>query len=136
MLNRLTVSALLTSVIAVMVACVVAFLAFNAWHSLGSVRAAHRIALTAELSANAFTAMHNLRTDRSNTIRNLTAEAPIAETDLKYLSRFRDAEMPALQAILEQLPLVEFPGQNALLSQRDARSPDQAQGIAKRDARQ
>jgi methyl-accepting chemotaxis protein len=117
MLNRLTVSALLTSVIAVMAACVVAFLAFNAWHSLGSVRAAHRIALTAELSANAFTAMHNLRTDRSNTIRNLTAEAPVAETDLKYLSRFRDAEMPALQAILEQLPLVEFPGQNALLSQ-------------------
>ncbi|CAN5359791.1 HAMP domain-containing methyl-accepting chemotaxis protein [soil metagenome] len=117
MLNRLTVSALLTSVIAVMAACVVAFLAFDAWHSLGSLRTAQRIALTAELSANAFTAMHNLRTDRSNTIRNLTAESPIAESDLKYLNRFRDAEIPALKALVEQLPSVEFPEQKALLSQ-------------------
>ena len=62
MLNRLTVTALLTSLVAVMATCVVAFLASNAWDSLGRLQTANRISLIAEASGDLFRAMPNLRT--------------------------------------------------------------------------
>jgi methyl-accepting chemotaxis protein len=115
MLNRLTVTALLTSLVAVMASCVVAFLAVDAWDSLGRLQSANRVSLIAEISDNTFKAMHNLRTDRSNTGRAVNAETPINEADLAYLKRFRDAEMPALQAVLAKLPGIDFPEQQTLL---------------------
>jgi methyl-accepting chemotaxis protein len=115
MLNRLTVTALLTSVVAVMATCVVAFLTSNAWDALGRLQTANRISLIAEVSGSTFKAMHNLRTDRSNTGRGMTAEQPINDADLAYLRRFRDAELPALQAVLAILPLIDFPEQKTLL---------------------
>ncbi len=71
MLNRLTISALLKSVIAVMAACVVAFLITTAWDSWGRLQSAGRMSVIAEVSENAFKAMHNLRTDRANTTQTL-----------------------------------------------------------------
>ena len=67
MLNRLTISALLKSVIAVMAACVVAFLIMTAWDSWGRLQTAARISVIADASAHAFKAMSNLRTDRATT---------------------------------------------------------------------
>src|ERR1700716_4149221 len=52
MLNRLTVTALLTSVVAVMATCVVAFLASNAWDSVGRLQTANRISLIGEVSGS------------------------------------------------------------------------------------
>jgi methyl-accepting chemotaxis protein len=115
MLNRLTVTALLTSLVAVMATCVVAFLASNAWDSLGRLQTANRISLIAEASGDLFRAMPNLRTDRSNTGRAMSADLPINDADLTYLNRFREAEMPALQAVLKILPSIDFPEQQALL---------------------
>jgi methyl-accepting chemotaxis protein len=115
MLNRLTVTALLTSVVAVMASCVVAFLASNAWDSVGRLQTANRISLIADVSGSTFKAMHNLRTDRSNTGRGMTADLPINDADLTYLRRFRDAELPALQAVLAILPSIDFPEQKVLL---------------------
>jgi methyl-accepting chemotaxis protein len=117
MLDRLTVTTLLTCVVAIMATCVVAFLGISAWDSLGRLQTANRISLIAEVSGNAFTAMHNLRQDRSNTGRGMNGDLPINENDLAYLARFRDAERPALQGVLAILPLIEFPEQKALLAE-------------------
>jgi methyl-accepting chemotaxis protein len=117
MLDRLTVTALLTCVVAIMATCVVAFLGISAWDSLGRLQTANRISLIAEVSGNAFTAMHNLRQDRSNTARGMNGDLPINENDLAYLARFRDAERPALQGVLAILPSIEFPEQKTLLAE-------------------
>ena len=80
MLNCLTISALLKSVIAVMAACVVAFLIMTAWESWGRLQTAARISVIADASAHAFKAMSNLRTDRATTSSNMgtpTSSQPI-----------------------------------------------------------
>src|ERR1700676_4704412 len=104
MLNRLTVTTLLTSLVGIMASCVVAIVAVDGWDSLARLQRANRISVIAEASGNAFKAMSNLRTDRSNTGRSLNADLPITESDLAYLNRFREASMPALRAVAAILP--------------------------------
>jgi methyl-accepting chemotaxis protein len=116
MLNRMTVTTLLTSVMAIMAICVVALLSISAWDSLARLRIANRTSLIADISGYVFKAMPNLRTDRSNTGRALAADSPINDSDLAYLRRFRDAEMPALQSVVSMLPSIDFPEQPSLLS--------------------
>ena len=96
MLNRLTVSALLKTVILVTSFCVVVGFSLNAWDSWGRLQAASRIAVIADASANMFKAMHNLRTDRSTTNRLLNSDAPMDADIEKYLRNIRDTEMPAM----------------------------------------
>jgi hypothetical protein len=111
MLNRLTVSALLKSVILATSFCVVIGFSLNAWESWGRLLMASRISLIADASANLFKAMHNLRTDRSSTNRILNSEPPVDSELDKYLRSIRDAEMPAMARALELLPMMEFPQQ-------------------------
>ena len=59
MLNRLTVSALLRTVILATSFCVVIGFSLNAWDSWASLRVASRISVIADASANMFKAMHN-----------------------------------------------------------------------------
>jgi methyl-accepting chemotaxis protein len=113
-LNRLTVSALLKSVIIVMAACVVGLLATTAWDSWGRLRAAGRISVIADASANAFKAMHNLRTDRATTYRTLNGESVIQPEGEKYLRTIRDAEMPAMRGAADLIASVEFADQKTL----------------------
>jgi methyl-accepting chemotaxis protein len=115
MLNRLTISALLKSVIAVMAACVVAFLVTAAWDSWGRLQAAGRISVIAEASASAFTAMHNLRTDRASTTQTLNGEAVIDATLEKTLHDYRDAENPAMRSVADLSATVDLADQNTLL---------------------
>ena len=75
MLNRVSVTALLTSIVLFMAAWIVAMLAVNAWQSFDRLKAAGRISVIAGLSRDAFVAMHRLRTDRSTTNRTLNGEA-------------------------------------------------------------
>src|SRR5579871_3354655 len=119
MLNRLSITTLLTSVISGMAICVVALLAMNAWGSWTQLRTAGRVLTIADASANTFKAMHNIRTDRSSTNRTLNAEGGLdAEMD-KYLRGIRDAEMPAMRSALEQLQSLDFADQKTLVPEFD-----------------
>lgn len=115
MLRRVTVSALLQSVIALLATCVVALLVTSAWQSWERLRATGHIASVAEASANAFKAMHNLRTDRSSTPRVLNGEAPVSPEIEKFLRGIHDAEMPAIRATATLLPSIPFAEQATLL---------------------
>ncbi|MDO9298816.1 methyl-accepting chemotaxis protein [Bradyrhizobium sp.] len=115
MLNRLTISALLKSVIAVMAACVVAFLIMTAWDSWGRLQTASRISVIAEGSAHAFKAMSNLRTDRATTSTNLGSADVITADALKTQQGYRDVINPALQSLSDLVATVEFPERATLL---------------------
>jgi hypothetical protein len=115
MLNRLTVSALLKTVILVMSFCVVVGFSLGAWDSWSRLQLTNRIAVIADASANVFKAMHNLRTDQSTTFRLLNADQPVPSDVDKYLREIRDSEMPAMANALVLLPSIEFAQQNALV---------------------
>jgi methyl-accepting chemotaxis protein len=115
MLNHLSISALLKSVIAVMAACVVAFLVATAWGSWGRLQAAGRISVVAEASANAFRAMHNLRTDRANTIQTLNGESVIDPATEKTLRDYREIEDSAMKSVADIGATVDFADQKTLL---------------------
>ncbi|WP_315837349.1 methyl-accepting chemotaxis protein [Bradyrhizobium prioriisuperbiae] len=115
MLNRLSVTALLTSVIGIMACGIVAMLSFTAWDSLQQLRSASRMRTVAAASADAFKAMHNLRTDRSTTNRTLTGEAVIQPDIVTYLQGIQGAEMPAIQSAIGLLSAMEFADRNVLL---------------------
>ena len=119
MLNRLTVSALLKTVILVTSFCLVVGFSLNAWDAWGRLQAASRIAQIADASANMFKAMHNLRTDRSTTNRLLNGDAPMDADIEKYLRNIRDTEMPAMANALAMLGGLEFPQQQALVGEFD-----------------
>ncbi|KRR16805.1 chemotaxis protein [Bradyrhizobium lablabi] len=119
MLNRLTVSALLKTVILVTSFCVVVGFSLNAWDSWGRLQAASRIAVIADASANIFKAMHNLRTDRSTTNRLLNSDAPMDADIEKYLRNIRDTEMPAMGNALGLLGSVEFAQAQTLVPEFD-----------------
>ena len=119
MLNRLTVSTLLKTVILVTSFCVVVGFSLNAWDSWGRLQAASRIAVIADASANIFKAMHNLRTDRSTTNRLLNSDAPMDPDIEKYLRNIRDTEMPAMANALTLLGGLEFAQQQTLVPEFD-----------------
>ena len=116
MLNRLTVSALLQSVIALLAVCVVSLLVTTAWQSWERLRATGHISAVAQASTNAFKAMHNLRTDRSSTPRVLNGEAPVSPEIDRFLHGIHDAEMPAIRSTAALLPSIPFAEQANLLT--------------------
>ncbi len=119
MLNRLTVSALLKTVILTTAFCVVLGFSLNAWESWGRLQLTNRISVIADASANLFKAMHNLRTDRSTTSRLLNSDQPIDSDIDKYLRDLRDTEMPAMRNALALLPSIEFAQQQTLIPELD-----------------
>src|SRR5690349_10825620 len=119
MLNRLTVSVLLKTVILTTSLCVAAGFSLNAWDSLGRLRLTNRIGVVADASANLFKAMHSLRTDRSTTNRLLNSDQALDSTIDKYLRNIRDTEMPAMGNALALLPSSEFEQQSRLVPELD-----------------
>ena len=99
-MNRLTVSALLKTVILTTSFCVVVGFSLNAWDSWGRLQQAGRISVITDASANMFKAMHNLRTDRASTNRALNAELAIDADAEKYLRAVHESEMPAMRSAL------------------------------------
>jgi methyl-accepting chemotaxis protein len=120
MLNRVSINALLKSVILVLCASFVVILASGAWDSWRRVQTASQIASVAEVSAHLFKALHNLRSDRSRTVRMVLADQTNTP-DSAMLREARDAEMPALKAALAALKSMSFPGQQAMASELDQR---------------
>jgi len=115
MLNRLTVSVLLKAVIAITSVCVVIALSLTAYESWDRLKTANRISQIAVTSADLFKAMHNLRTDRSTTVRLLNATEPMDGEIEKYLRALRDAQMPAMARAIELLPAMDFPQSSTLV---------------------
>jgi len=115
MLDRLTVSSLIKSVIVLMAACMTALLCVSAWNSWERLAMTGQILGVADASANLFKAMHNLRSDRSTTSRNLTADNPLQPDMQKYLRSTRDAELPPMRAAAALLEGLEFPDRVTLL---------------------
>jgi methyl-accepting chemotaxis protein len=115
MLNRVSANVLLKSVIAAMAAAVILLLgvsAFDSWQRLGRV---NRVLDVADASAYAFTAMHNMRTDRATTVRSLNDPKPIDSEIEQRLKNHRAAEMPALEAAVPLLERIEFADKATLL---------------------
>src|SRR6266511_2009767 len=92
MLDRLSVNGLLKSVIAVMAAAVVTVLSLSAWESWTRLKTADQIAAIVDASGHIFTALHNLRVDRSATVRELALERQHAELP-KQLRDVRAVDM-------------------------------------------
>src|SRR5215216_1436449 len=78
MLNRLSINTLLKCVISVMAIVVVVLLAAGAWESWGRLRAISRIATITEASGHMFTALHNLRIDRTSTFRAVNGDKQLS----------------------------------------------------------
>jgi methyl-accepting chemotaxis protein len=108
MLKQMSANALIKSVIAVMATAVVVLLALGAWNSWQRLAAATKIAGVAEASGYGFTVMHNLRTDRSSTVRSLNMPAPVDSESRAYLQKIREAMMPALKSTIESLANIDF----------------------------
>src|SRR5215831_5383370 len=113
MLDRLSVNTLLRCVIGAM--AVVVVLAGNVWESWQRLATTERMEVAATASGHAFKAMHNLRTDRATTFRNLNAPGPIEPDVKKYLQAFRDDEVPAMRTAVELAEGLEFADKRTLL---------------------
>ncbi|WP_257166364.1 methyl-accepting chemotaxis protein [Bradyrhizobium sp. SRS-191] len=115
MLNRLTISALLKTVIALTALVVVAVFSLSAWSSWGRLQTASRMAAVADASSEIFMVMTNLRADRTTTPRTLNADAMLDADTEKYLRGLRDAMMPAAARAIEILSTLEFPRRAELM---------------------
>jgi methyl-accepting chemotaxis protein len=115
MLNRVTVNAILKSVVATLAIAVVVLLALGAWTSWGRLTAAKRVVAAAEASSYVFTALPNLRVDRNGTNRDLLADKQF--TGISPLLRdARETELPALNSALAALAAVDLPDRDALVT--------------------
>jgi methyl-accepting chemotaxis protein len=120
MLDRLSVNAILRSVIAALGTVVVIMLAAGAWSSWSRYQVDSRIAGVAATSAHLFTALHNLRSDRARSYRMLLGDEQITTRDPR-LFESRDGEMPALKGALATLAALDFPERQALWAELDQR---------------
>ena len=118
-MNRLSVNVLLKSVIGVLAGALVIALASGALDSWNRLKSVDRIAAAANASAQMFTALHNLRLDRSISGRAIRTDAVMSPLAPDIQSA-RSAEMPALKAALETLKTMDFPERNSLLSAFEA----------------
>jgi methyl-accepting chemotaxis protein len=114
MLRRLSSNAILKSVIGVMAVSIVLLLVTSAWDSWRRYLVASRVATIAEASDFVFTAMHNLRVDRSFTVRALEAPGAIEPAVKQSIQEARGAGMPALQAAVRALATAAFADRETL----------------------
>ncbi len=120
MLNRISVSTLLKSVIAILAVVAIVVLSLGAWNSWVRLATVNRIAIAADVSADIFTALHNLRVDRSYSTRDLNSDKQFTAMP-PALKELREADMPALKSALTKLEAAEFPErQKSVDSLRDA----------------
>ena len=115
MIKRVTVNVLLKSVIAMLATAVVVMLSLGAWNSWSRLAAVNRIAAVAEASGYLFTALHNLRVDRSSTSRDLNSDQQLTSMQ-SLLKEVRDVEMPALKSGLAAVEAADFPGRQEAVS--------------------
>jgi methyl-accepting chemotaxis protein len=120
MFNRLSISILLKSVIALMGAVIVVMLALSARESWTRLQTANRIAQVANISAYMFTALNSLRVDRASTMRDLLADKPPSGI-AKMIKDQRDMEMPALDSTLQVMAASDFPDREKAVADLEPR---------------
>jgi methyl-accepting chemotaxis protein len=116
MFERLSANVILKSVIATLSAAVVVMLAISAWSSWNRLVAVNRIAAVADASGHMFTALHNLRVDRSASFRDLQADKQFTSV-APVLAAAREGEMPALKAAVVALGAVDFAERQQVVSE-------------------
>jgi methyl-accepting chemotaxis protein len=109
MFSKVSINILLKSLIATLVTVVMAIFALGAWDSWRKVGTVDRIAAVADTSAFMFTALHNLRVDRSFTFRDLSSDRQFTVMN-PQIRELRDAEVPALKSALASLERIDYPG--------------------------
>ena len=119
MFNRLSVNGLLKLVIGLLASAVIAVLGLGAWNSWDRLQTVNRIAAVTEASAYMFTALHNLRLDRTFTGRELNAETTAAAPNPQAVEARANA-VPALKGAFDALERVDFVGQSTLAPFGDA----------------
>ena len=118
MLGRLTVNALLKSVITAMAAVIVVLLSMAAWNSWSRLEAAKEIAGVTEAATYLFTASNHIGIDRSSTVRELVSDRVLTEPTIQ-MREAREALNPALKALVPSLQEIDFPDKAAAISQLD-----------------
>ncbi|GLH78400.1 methyl-accepting chemotaxis protein [Bradyrhizobium sp. SSBR45G] len=116
MLNRLTISSLLKTVIVTAALAVIALVSLNAWSSWNRLQSAQRLARVAEVSGVLFKAMNSMRSDRSTTIRVLNADQAMDGDTEKFVRSGRDIYVPALNQGLELLRAIDFAQSQTLVA--------------------
>src|SRR3954453_9001924 len=114
MIQRLSVNLLLKSVILTLSVSIVVVLSFGARNSWQRQATLKQIASVVETSSYFFTALHNLRVDRSTTSRELGSDR-VHSTPTEQFRILREPEVPALNAGLASLANVDFPGRDAAI---------------------
>jgi methyl-accepting chemotaxis protein len=118
MLSRFSISILLKSVIAFMGVVIVVMLALSARESWTRLQTANRISGAANISAYMFAGLNSLRVDRSATQRAMLADRTTMDPMVKSS---RDIEMPALNALVPTLALLDFPDRDQAIADFSAR---------------
>ena len=119
MLDRLSASGLLKSVILTTALFVIIGFSLNAWDSWARRTVTSRIATIVDASASLFKAMDRMRADRTTTKRVLAYDDKLEGDMDRYVRGLRDSEMPAMSRALEILPAIEFDQKQTLLSEFD-----------------
>jgi methyl-accepting chemotaxis protein len=120
MLKKISVNALLKSVIAIMAFALTVTFAISAWNTWSRLATTKQIMVAADITGDIFTALHNLRVDRSYSVRDLNSDQPFKEIS-PALKEMRAADLPAMKSALAKLQSAVFPGQAAsYASLRDA----------------
>ncbi|WP_434905944.1 hypothetical protein [Bradyrhizobium sp. HKCCYLS20291] len=119
MLNRLTISSLLMTVIVTAALAVVVLFSLNALSSWNSLQSAKRLAQVADVSGVMFKGMNSMRSDRSTTIRVLNADQAMDGDTEKFLRSARDIYVPALNRSLELLQGIDFTQKPTLVADLD-----------------
>ncbi len=112
MLKKLSVGALLKSVIGLLGAAVIVMLAQGVWTSWDQYRAATRSATVIDISRDLFAVLHNMRVDRSTTLRDLNGERQLTSLS-KQTQDVRAAELAALKPAMAALEKFDFPNKDA-----------------------
>ncbi len=113
MFNRISVNLILKSVIGTLGVAVVAMLALSAWESWSRLKTADQISDVVDISSNLFTALHNLRVDRSTTFRDMNGDRQL-QSLAKQTQDVRAAEMAALKPALADLEKLDWPEKQAV----------------------
>ena len=120
MLDRLTVSVTLKAIIATLCGALVLMLGVGSWQSWGRLQVTERISAVAATSTHLFTALHNLRLDRSRTWRGLNADRAATSLD-PILKEVRANDLPALRAAHAALAGVDLPDRTKVAGDLDQR---------------
>src|SRR4051812_44396767 len=107
MFNRITVNALLKSVLAIMAVTIIVLLSVASWQSWTRLATVNQIAAVTNAFTTMSPAMHNLGLDRAGTFRELASDR-VSTEPVPQIKGARAIAMPALQQLMPALAAIDF----------------------------